>query len=123
MDGDGNIIVADQGNHRIRKIGSDAIVSTIAGIGIAGFADGPGAQARFQNPSEVAVDGEGFNLAAASRLDPPKAVYITPSHQFPTGVRMSLARRMALLDYARHHDAWILEDDYDHHFQKFLIDL
>jgi GntR family transcriptional regulator/MocR family aminotransferase len=40
-------------------------------------------------------------------------VYVTPSHQFPTGAVMSLSRRLALLDWAEERDAFILEDDYD----------
>jgi GntR family transcriptional regulator / MocR family aminotransferase len=42
---------------------------------------------------------------------------VTPTHQFPLGVRMSLARRSALLDWARGQRAWIVEDDYDGEFQ------
>lgn len=42
-----------------------------------------------------------------------KLVYVTPAHQFPLGVRMSLARRSALLEWARDHDVAIVEDDYD----------
>jgi GntR family transcriptional regulator/MocR family aminotransferase len=42
---------------------------------------------------------------------------VTPSHQFPTGVVLSLPRRLALLEWARRHDAWILEDDYDGEFR------
>ena len=42
---------------------------------------------------------------------------MTPTHQFPLGVRMSLARRTALLDWARAQRAWIVEDDYDGEFQ------
>lgn len=40
-------------------------------------------------------------------------VYTTPSHQYPTGVTMSLQRRLDLLAWAEHERAWILEDDYD----------
>jgi len=40
-------------------------------------------------------------------------IYTTPSRQFPTGVSMSLPRRLALLDYAVKNRAWIIEDDYD----------
>ncbi len=45
------------------------------------------------------------------------AVYVTPAHQFPLGVRMSLARRRALLDWARSADAAVIEDDYDTDFR------
>lgn len=47
----------------------------------------------------------------------PKLVYVTPSHQFPLGVRLSAARRAALLEWARRNDAFILEDDYDSEFR------
>ena len=45
------------------------------------------------------------------------AVYVTPAHQFPLGVRMSLARRTALLEWAREADAAVIEDDYDTDFR------
>ncbi len=47
----------------------------------------------------------------------PKLVYVTPSHQFPLGMRLSAARRVALLEWAARHDAFILEDDYDSEFR------
>lgn len=45
-----------------------------------------------------------------------KAVFLTPSHQFPTGVTLTLDRRMALIEWAMQHQAWIIEDDYDSEF-------
>jgi GntR family transcriptional regulator/MocR family aminotransferase len=45
-----------------------------------------------------------------------KAVFLTPSHQFPTGVTLALDRRMALIEWAARHQAWIIEDDYDSEF-------
>jgi GntR family transcriptional regulator/MocR family aminotransferase len=66
----------------------------------------------------VPVDAEGIIVAAGRRLGPAaKAAYVTPSHQFPTGVTMSMARRVALLGWARSTGAWILEDDYDSEFR------
>jgi hypothetical protein len=59
VDGDGSIIIADYGNHRVRKLTPDGTVSTLAGSGRAGFADGAGAAAQFNGPWGVAVDGEG----------------------------------------------------------------
>lgn len=47
----------------------------------------------------------------------PKLVYVTPSHQFPTGVLMSLSRRLAILQWAQQNNAFIIEDDYDSEFR------
>lgn len=72
-----------------------------------------GLQTRF-----TAVDHEGIAaFATPEGLGAAKAVYVTPSHQFPTGGVMSLPRRMALLEWAHLHDAWIFEDDYDSEFR------
>ena len=63
----------------------------------------------------VPVDAEGIVVDAlpeAARL-----VYVTPSHQHPTGVAMSRARRIALLEWAVQHGAVIVEDDYDSEFR------
>jgi GntR family transcriptional regulator / MocR family aminotransferase len=45
-----------------------------------------------------------------------KAVFLTPSHQFPTGATLALDRRLALIEWAARHQAWIVEDDYDSEF-------
>jgi len=63
----------------------------------------------------VPVDMEGIvvdRIPANARV-----VYVTPSHQFPLGVPMSLTRRRALLAWADQHDAAIVEDDYDSEFR------
>ena len=61
----------------------------------------------------IAVDGEGLDTAALERAGACRLVYVTPSHQYPSGVTLSLARRLQLLDWAERHDGWIVEDDYD----------
>lgn len=64
VDKDGNIFIADNRNHAIRKIDTNGLVSTVAGTGAAGFADGPGAQAQFNQPVDVAVDDNGVLYVA-----------------------------------------------------------
>ena len=66
----------------------------------------------------VPVDDEGLSVAQGeSRAPQARMAYVSPSHQYPLGVTMSLARRMALLDWARRRSAWIAEDDYDSEFR------
>src|SRR5499427_6259070 len=66
----------------------------------------------------VPVDDEGMSVTAGARVAPrARLVYVTPSNQFPLGVPMSLARRLALLRWASAARAWILEDDYDSEFR------
>ena len=59
LDGQGNLIVADYYNHRIRKVTPAGVTTTVAGSGIAGLLDGDLANARFQYPWGIAVDGGG----------------------------------------------------------------
>ncbi|MCY1277658.1 HTH-type transcriptional regulatory protein GabR [compost metagenome] len=61
----------------------------------------------------VPVDNDGLDSAALARLEDCRLVYVTPSHQYPTGVTLSLARRLELLEWAERRDGWIVEDDYD----------
>jgi GntR family transcriptional regulator / MocR family aminotransferase len=67
--------------------------------------------------TSVRTDSEGIIVdempSRATRL-----AYVTPAHQFPSGVIMSLRRRIELLKWARRMDSWILEDDYDSEFHS-----
>lgn len=62
----------------------------------------------------IPVDDDGLDvIRLASLPESPLLVFVTPSHQYPTGARMSVSRRLALLDWARRYDGLIIEDDYD----------
>ena len=66
----------------------------------------------------VPVDAQGIDVAHGARVGADaRAVYISPSHQFPLGMAMSASRRMQLLSWAAQHDAWIIEDDYDSEYR------
>lgn len=66
----------------------------------------------------VSVDEEGFDLANALRQSKQaRLVYVTPSHQFPLGVTMSLSRRLALLEWAERSGAFVIEDDYNSEYR------
>ncbi|SFB60432.1 transcriptional regulator, GntR family [Amycolatopsis marina] len=67
------------------------------------------------HPVAVRLDEEG--LVVSEIPDGTRAVYVTPSHQFPLGMSMSLSRRLELIEWARRHDAVIVEDDYDTEFR------
>ncbi len=64
----------------------------------------------------VPVDAEGM-LIPPARLRGARLAYVTPAHQFPLGVSMSLRRRLALLEWARRSGAMIVEDDYDSEYR------
>jgi GntR family transcriptional regulator/MocR family aminotransferase len=66
----------------------------------------------------VPVGPDGLDVEAGASLAPrARLAYVTPSHQYPLGVPMSLPRRLALLKWASHARAWIVEDDYDSEFR------
>jgi GntR family transcriptional regulator/MocR family aminotransferase len=66
----------------------------------------------------VPVDAEGLNVEAGiAKCPDARLAYLTPSHQFPLGVTLSLARRLALLDWAKRAGAYIIEDDYDSEYR------
>ena len=63
------------------------------------------------------VDREGLIIGKCSRQNSPRLILVTPSHQFPFGVTMSLKRRKALIEFAESRDGYILEDDYNSEFR------
>jgi GntR family transcriptional regulator / MocR family aminotransferase len=64
------------------------------------------------------VDGDGMMTARLWQLKAqPVAIYVTPSHQYPAGSALPLARRLELLAYAREAGCWIIEDDFDSEFR------
>ncbi len=66
----------------------------------------------------VPVDEEGLSVSAGKKICPhAKGVYLTPAHQFPLGVTMSLERRMAVLNWASRAGAFVIEDDYDSEYR------
>lgn len=104
-----------------------AAVALLAGLvlapGDAAWVEDPGyptARALLQRAgariAAVPVDVEGIDLGQAPAGPPPRLIHVTPSHQYPTGAAMSLARRLRLLDHAAACGALVVEDDYDSEF-------
>ncbi|QZN97573.1 PLP-dependent aminotransferase family protein [Symbiopectobacterium purcellii] len=66
----------------------------------------------------VPVDEEGLNVDIGQQRYPDaRFAIVTPTHQSPMGVALSLPRRLQLLEWARRRNAWIIEDDYDSEFR------
>lgn len=82
LDTAGNLIVADTGNHAIRRVSPQGQVTTLAGTGQAGFRDGPAAQAQFNGPIGVAVDAQGRIYVADTYND--RIRVISPEGQVST---------------------------------------
>src|SRR5471032_1915884 len=69
-------------------------------------------------PMAVPVDDQGMKISEGIRRYPQaRFAVVTPAHQSPLGVTLSLARRMALLEWAAAQQAWVIEDDYDSEFR------
>lgn len=64
----------------------------------------------------VSVDDDGLDTSSLPEMRN-SLVYVTPSHQYPMGVTLSLTRRLALLTWANRNDAYVIEDDYDSDFR------
>lgn len=94
-------------------VGDEVLVEDPGYPGIRASLLGHGALAR-----PVPMDADGMRIDdAATRWPAARMAVVTPTHQFPTGVGMGLVRRQTLLQWARAHDAWVVEDDYDGEFQ------
>jgi GntR family transcriptional regulator / MocR family aminotransferase len=64
------------------------------------------------------VDADGLSVTEGDwKSQPPRLIYTTPSHQYPAGAVLTVARRLELIAQARRHGAWIIEDDYDSEFR------
>ena len=65
----------------------------------------------------VPLDAQGIRIESLQNAaQPAKAIFLTPSHQFPTGATLALDRRLAIIEWAHRNQAWIIEDDYDSEF-------
>jgi GntR family transcriptional regulator/MocR family aminotransferase len=114
-------IVVTTGTQQVLRLCAQALIPTGSTV----WLEDPGYPTAWRTlaaaglqPRATAVDTEGIAaLACPNGLGAAKAIYVTPSHQFPTGSVMSLPRRLALLEWAHRHEAWILEDDYDSEFR------
>ncbi|WP_373322264.1 MocR-like pyridoxine biosynthesis transcription factor PdxR [Paraburkholderia adhaesiva] len=102
----------------------DLTVRLLADVGERAWVEEPcywGARSVLQSSglklTPIPIDDEGLNPSEADLRDPPRIALVTPSHQYPLGMVMSLARRRTLLEYARQHKVWIIEDDYDSEFR------
>lgn len=101
------------------------LAHTLLGPGEAAWVEDPGYPdardaLRFAGARNVGVpvDREGFDVERALTLDPrARLAVVTPTHQYPLGVTLSLSRRMALLEWAKAAEAWIIEDDYNSEFR------
>lgn len=82
IDASGNLFVAERSGQKIRKITPDGTVSTVAGSGLAGNTDGPGATARFNQPAGIAVGASGFLYV--SEIDNRKIRVVTPDGNVST---------------------------------------
>ncbi len=94
-------------------VGDEAIVEDPGYPGIRASLAAHGARVR-----PAPVDDQGLDIAGAAASWPgARLAVVTPTHQFPLGVHMGLARRLALIAWARQAQGWIVEDDYDGEFQ------
>ena len=65
----------------------------------------------------IALDQQGIRIDLLESYDNVRLVYLTPSHQYPTGISMPLSRRIEVLKWAENNNAWVIEDDYDSEYR------
>lgn len=109
--------------------GAQAAISiatlALTDIGDRVWVENPGYDAAYRSlvlagvaPVGIGVDAEGMDIDdGRNRAPDARLAMVSPSHQYPLGVTMTLARRLALLQWANTADAFILEDDYDSEFR------
>jgi GntR family transcriptional regulator/MocR family aminotransferase len=82
----------------------------------------PGAREALQTTGAtvlpITLDEEGINVKKfPAQRKTVRAIYVTPSHQYPLGTSMTASRRLELLDFAQRNQSWIIEDDYDSEYR------
>ena len=114
-------ILVTIGSQQALQLCAHVLLDAGGGVGIEepGY---PGARQAFLSADSrlipLRVDDEGIKIAdLVNRGDRVRAVYVTPSHQYPLGVTMSATRRMQLLNWAARNGSWIIEDDYDSEYR------
>lgn len=120
IDCDADQILITEGSHQAidlatRILGSPGDLAWIENPGYWGaraIFDANGIKAEY-----LPVDEDGMCLPDTVGQAPPRFIFVTPSHQYPLGAVMSLARRRQLLAMARQAGSWIIEDDYDSEFR------
>ena len=116
----GQIIITAGTQHAI-----DLIVRTLLPMGSEVWVEDPGypltraaLSAAGVKAHPIKVDAQGLDVTAGRAAAPrARAAFVTPSHQFPTGVVLTMARRLKLIAWARAAGAWIVEDDYASEFR------
>jgi GntR family transcriptional regulator/MocR family aminotransferase len=116
----GQIIITGGTQHAI-----DLIIRTLLPTGSEVWVEDPGypltreaLSAAGVKAHPIHVDAQGLNVTAGRAAAPrARAAFVTPSHQFPTGVVLTMARRLQLIAWARAAGAWIVEDDYASEFR------
>ncbi len=113
-------IVITEGIHQ----GMDLVSRLMADPGDLAWVEEPGywglrslLQANGLRLKGIPVDEQGLAAQTSDWHQPPKLIFVTPSHQYPLGSVMSLSRRLQLLEQAERHGSWIVEDDYDSEFR------